>query len=109
MRVGRYGCSRTKPSSSTSSITPAIIQSDAFKKNTLTPRLGKQWVIPLEANRACVAAMHDVPAVYTPPRDPGVPLVCLDEATKQLIKETREPDPMKPGQPARFDYEYERI
>jgi hypothetical protein len=52
--------------------------------------------------------MEDVLAVYTRPRDPDVPLVCFDEATKQLIKETREPVPMKPGQPARFDYEYER-
>jgi hypothetical protein len=37
-----------------------------------------------------------------------MPLVCLDEATKQLLKETRIPIPMKPGQPARYDYEYER-
>ena len=27
---------------------------------------------------------------------------------KQLVAETREPLPMQPGQPARFDYEYER-
>jgi hypothetical protein len=31
--------------------------------------------------------MQDVPAVYTPPRDPGMALGCLDEATKRLIKE----------------------
>ena len=36
------------------------------------------------------------------------PLVCLDETSKQLIAETRVPIPMKPGRPARFDYEYER-
>ena len=52
--------------------------------------------------------MEDVLAVYTRPRDPGRPLVCLDETSKQLIAETRIPVPMKPGQPARFDYEYER-
>ena len=36
------------------------------------------------------------------------PLVCLDETSKQLIGETRTPIPMKPGQPARYDYEYKR-
>ena len=36
------------------------------------------------------------------------PLVCMDESTKQLIKETREPRPTSPGRPARVDYEYER-
>jgi hypothetical protein len=52
--------------------------------------------------------MEDVLAVYTRPRDPTRPLVCLDETSKQLIIETRRPQPMHPGQPARFDYEYER-
>ena len=52
--------------------------------------------------------MEDVLAVYTRPRDPERPLVCLDETSKQLIAETRVPMPMKPGRPARFDYEYER-
>ena len=28
--------------------------------------------------------------------------------SKQLIAETRTPIPMKPGQPARYDYEYKR-
>lgn len=52
--------------------------------------------------------MEDVLAVYTRPRDPARPLVCLDETSKQLTAETRRPQPMKPGQAARFDYEYER-
>ena len=52
--------------------------------------------------------MEDVLAVYCRPRDPKRPLVCLDEASKQLFKEVRAPLPMKPGQPARHDYEYER-
>jgi hypothetical protein len=45
---------------------------------------------------------------YQMPRDSDVPLVCLDEASKQLLHDSREPVPMKPGQPARHDYEYER-
>jgi hypothetical protein len=52
--------------------------------------------------------MEDVLAVYTRPRDPDRPLVCLDETSKQLIAETRVPIPMKRGRPARVDYEYER-
>jgi hypothetical protein len=52
--------------------------------------------------------MEDVLAVYTRPRDPDYPLVCVDETSKQLIAETREPIPMKAGRPTRFDYEYER-
>jgi hypothetical protein len=52
--------------------------------------------------------MEDVLAVYTRPRDGDCPLVCLDETSKQLIAETRVPMPMKPGRPARFDYEYQR-
>jgi hypothetical protein len=52
--------------------------------------------------------MEDVLEVYQRPRDPDRPVVCLDETTKQLIKETRLPIPPRPGQPARHDYEYER-
>jgi hypothetical protein len=52
--------------------------------------------------------MEDVLAVYTRPRDPDYPLVCLDETSKQLLAETRVPIPMKPGRPVRCDYEYER-
>lgn len=65
-------------------------------------------MIPPKANAAFVAAMEDVLAVYTRPHNPGRPLVCLDETSKQLVAETRTPIPMQPGRPARYDYEYER-
>ena len=52
--------------------------------------------------------MENILAVYTRPRDPDRPLVCLDETSKQLIRETRVPVPMKPGRPKRVDHEYER-
>jgi hypothetical protein len=52
--------------------------------------------------------MEEVLAVYRRPRDPAIPVVCLDETSKQLVSETRVLIPMKEGQPARFDYEYER-
>jgi DDE superfamily endonuclease len=65
-------------------------------------------VIPPKASAAFVAPMEDVLNVYTRPHDPARPLVCLDETSKQLIEETRTPQPMQPGQPARHDYEYKR-
>jgi hypothetical protein len=52
--------------------------------------------------------MEDVLEVYHRPYDPSRPVVCLDEASKQLIGETRTPLPAEPGQPERFDYEYVR-
>ena len=65
-------------------------------------------MIPPKANAAFVAAMEDVLNVYTRPHDPARPLVCLDETSKQLVAETRTPETMQPGQPARHDYEYKR-
>jgi DDE superfamily endonuclease len=52
--------------------------------------------------------MEDVLEVYTRPYDPRHPLVCLDETSKQLLRETRAGQPPAPGRPARRDYEYER-
>ena len=52
--------------------------------------------------------MEDVLEVYTRPYDPDRPVVCLDEASKQLVADVTPPLPMQPGQPARQDYEYER-
>jgi hypothetical protein len=76
------------------------------QKSILKPHLKQQWVIPPKANSTFVAAMEDVLAVHTRPRDPGIPLVCLDETSKELIAETRTPIQMKEGRPARFDYKY---
>ena len=52
--------------------------------------------------------MEDVLEVSTRQRDPKRPLICLDETSKQLTRETRTPLPGKPGYSARHDYEYER-
>jgi len=65
-------------------------------------------VIPPKANADFVCALEDVLEVYTRPYDPQRPMVCLDESSKQLVKETRCPIPARPGQPRRVDYEYER-
>ena len=46
--------------------------------------------------------------VYHRPHDPARPQGCLDEASKQLLAEVREPWPIKPGEPERVDGEYTR-
>jgi uncharacterized small protein (DUF1192 family) len=65
-------------------------------------------VIPPQADASFVAAMEDVLDVYQRPHNPARPVVCLDETSKQLLKETRAPIAMRQGQPQRVDYEYER-
>jgi len=52
--------------------------------------------------------MEDVLDVYHRPYDPDYPVVCMDESSKQLIGEVRDPIPGKPGQPVRVDDEYVR-
>jgi len=52
--------------------------------------------------------MEDVLSLYAEPYDPARPVVCFDEASKELHAEAREPLPAAPGRPARRDYEYVR-
>ena len=66
------------------------------------------WCIPPKHDAAFVCAMEQVLDVYTRPHDPARPVVCMDETTKQCVKETRTPQPLAPGRAARYDAEYER-
>ena len=52
--------------------------------------------------------MEDVLDLYAQPYDRLIPQVCFDERPCQLISETRVPLPAEPGQPERYDYEYQR-
>ncbi len=52
--------------------------------------------------------MEDVLELYAEPYDPARPVVCFDEASKQLRGEVTEPVPPSPGSPAKQDYEYTR-
>jgi len=65
------------------------------------------WCIP-KASAAYVAAMEEVLDVYETPYNAEEPVVCFDETSKQLIVETRTPQPVQPSHPARHDYEYQR-
>ena len=53
-------------------------------------------------------AMEDVLEVYHRSYADNEVLVCLDETSKQQVKETRVPRPARPGAVAAYDYEYER-
>ena len=52
--------------------------------------------------------MESVLEVYQRRYHPDFPVLCIDEAMKQLVKETVEPIAVRPGQPPREDYQYER-
>jgi hypothetical protein len=79
-----------------------------FEKSELKPHLREQGCIPPEANAEFVCAMEDVLDVDHRPYDEGRPLVCLDEASQQLVGEVVQPIPAEPGHPERFAYEYVR-
>ena len=52
--------------------------------------------------------MEEVLDLYAEPYDPQRPTVVFEETSKQLSGETRQPLPARPGQVARYDYEYQR-
>jgi hypothetical protein len=52
--------------------------------------------------------MEDVLELYAEPHDPARPVVCFDEASKELRGDVAEPVPPAPASPAKQDYEYTR-
>lgn len=52
--------------------------------------------------------MEDVLSVYRRPYDEAYPVVCMDEMSRQLLKQVREPVAMESGAPYRYDHHYER-
>lgn len=65
-------------------------------------------MIPPALSPAFVAALEDVLAVYARPVDPRRPLVCFDEAGKELVAQVTPPLPAQPGRAAREDSTYLR-
>jgi DDE superfamily endonuclease len=74
----------------------------------LKPHLVKMWCIPPHANAEFAWRMEDVLATYKLPYDPRLPVVCMDESSKQLVGEVRQPLEAQPGRVRRRDGEYER-
>ena len=83
-------------------------RSEGAKKNDIQPWVVKTWCLPPKADADFVWHMEDVLQVYQLPYDPTHPVVCMDEASKQLIGEVAIPVPAAPGRAARIDYEYEQ-
>jgi hypothetical protein len=79
-----------------------------LKKNELKPWQNKEWCIPAQENAGFVCAMEDVLSVYQGVYDETHPLICMDESSKQHLKEIRQPIPAKPGSVEKQDTEYER-
>ena len=66
------------------------------------------WCLPPQGSAEFVCAMEDVLEVYHREYQDNEVLVCLDETSKQLVQETRQPRPPRPGAARAYDYEYQR-
>jgi hypothetical protein len=82
--------------------------SEDSQKNELQPWRRQCWCIPERDAARFVAQLEDILDLYEAPHTPDEPLICMDEAAKQLLRHDLAPLPMRPGTPAREDYHYER-
>lgn len=65
-------------------------------------------MIPPDADGEFVARMEDLLDLYAEPFSASRPVVCMDEASKQLVGEVKPPIPPGRGRAKRVDYEYRR-
>lgn len=65
------------------------------------------WCLPT-ITPEFIRRMENLLKLYAKPYNPQEPVICFDEKSKQLLKDTRKGRPTKPGKPRRRDYEYER-
>ena len=77
------------------------------KKNARKPWRKMMWCIG-RVTAEYRRRMYDLPALYAKPYDSMEPVVCVDEKSKQLLRQTRSPIAAKPGQIAKEDCEYKR-
>jgi len=52
--------------------------------------------------------MEEVLDLYAAEHSEEEPMICMDEASKQLLRDEQPASPMEPGRPVREDYHYER-
>ncbi|NEO17845.1 MULTISPECIES: IS630 family transposase [unclassified Moorena] len=79
-----------------------------LKKNQLRPWKTERFCIPERDLPRFVAEMEVVLDEYTRPANPEMPLICMDEASKELHGHLYEPIPMQPGLDVKEDYHYTR-
>jgi len=78
-----------------------------LKRHDIKPWKKKMWCIP-ELTDTFIERMMDILEVYERPYNPQEPVICLDEKSMQLLAHVREPIPITPGAPERYDSEYKR-
>jgi hypothetical protein len=78
------------------------------KKNRLKPWQTKRFCIPEKDRARFVAHMEKILDVYCEDYDEKHPLICMDEAAKQIVSDEEPALPMTPGQPRREDHHYQR-
>jgi DDE superfamily endonuclease len=52
--------------------------------------------------------MYELLGIYAQPYNAQEPVVCVDEKSKQLLRQTRSPMVLQPGRCLKEDYEYRR-
>jgi hypothetical protein len=72
----------------------------------LKPWQKRSWCLPKGVSGEFLWKMEDVLELYARPYDPRRPMVCFDEARKELHAQVRPARPPLPGQSAQEDYEY---
>jgi transposase len=93
-----------------------LTEHERLSRETVRRRLAENEIKPWRRKMGCVpeikgeyvARMEDVLDLYAGAPEPKRPVVCFDESPTQLIGEVRRPLPPRPGQVARYDYEYRR-
>jgi DDE superfamily endonuclease len=83
-------------------------RAEGTKKNELQPWRKQCWCIAERDRARFVSQMEDVLDVYAAEHTPEEPMICMDEASKQLLRDERPAESLAPGRPAREDYHYER-
>src|SRR5660398_271693 len=77
------------------------------KKNECKPWLRKMWCVT-SITKEYRKRMYGLLDLYAKGYDEQFPVVCMDEKSKQLLIDLRGTIAMKPGSPAKYDYEYKR-
>lgn len=83
-------------------------RSQDAQKNRLKPWQSKRFCIPERDHARFVAHMEQLLDVYQETFDETHPLICMDEASKQVTADVEPALPMSPGHPRREDHHYER-
>ena len=77
-------------------------------KNELQPWRKQCWCVPEQDAARFVGQMEDILDLYAAEHTEEEPLICMDEASKQLLRDEHPVEPIAPGRAAREDYHYER-